>query len=66
MERIVLNFGNRKIVKIHHTFTVSLPPDVIRSWKIGKGDFISVSLQEDGSLKLKPVKSEEKHTEDSV
>jgi phosphate uptake regulator len=65
MQKAVLNFRNRKIGKIHHTFIVSLPPDVIRSWKIGKGDLVSISLQKDGSLKLKPVESREKHMEDS-
>jgi len=44
--------------KSHVTTTVALPREVIEKWKLGNGSTLTVSLLEDGSLKIRPSEKE--------
>lgn len=50
-----LNFQKRKIQKIRFSFYTTLPVDWVKNMKIGKGDFLTIEMLDDQSLRITPV-----------
>lgn len=45
----------RRLIKIHRSYYVTIPPDYVRLMKLEKRDEFEIELVSDGSLRFKPV-----------
>ena len=52
----IFSFGKRKIVGMHYTRYIALPKAWLRNNGLERGDFIQVTLGDDGTLILRPIK----------
>lgn len=50
---------NRAARYVHGTFMVSLPRQLTKKWRLGRGSTLLLSLLNDGSLLVKPSKEED-------
>jgi len=55
MKRKPFEFGTRRIIGINYTRYLALPKFWLKNCGLEKGDFVQVTLGDDGSLVLRPV-----------
>lgn len=56
MHKFNFNLRPRKIVSINYSFLICLPQDWIEHHKLSKGNFLNISVNENGELILTPCK----------
>jgi hypothetical protein len=49
------NFGNRRIQKVRYSYLIPLPPEWIKSMRIGHGNSVEIEMNDDKSLRITPV-----------
>jgi glutaredoxin-related protein len=56
-ESNMFQFGKRKVQQNAHKYThwITLPPEWLKNVKCGKGSELSIEMDEDRSLRIKPV-----------
>ena len=59
----IFRFGRRKVCKVNYTRTVSLPKVWLENVGLKPNDLVEMTMQEDGSLTIKPAKQEDKLTQ---
>ena len=54
-EKIVINFGARKLQRGNTSYILPIPPEWINSVGLGKGSVLNIETMEDNSLRITPI-----------